>query len=167
MRHDLWLAFELRNEKGEADLLEFPPEDSSVALDRLERRTADGWRVTAIRLGLGSETFDLDLLDPEAAVDLLERADELDDYELKAVLAVIEGDGMDPVEVIDLVRNGQVMFYEGMDPVEVAQELVLEGALGSIDSTLLPYIDYEAVARDLEADGYYVRTSLGTYYIAW
>lgn len=166
MRQDLWLAFELEDESGRADLLEFLPEHSTTALDQLERRMEEGWQVVAIRLGLGNETFDLLDTDPEEAVDLLDKADEMDDYELKAALAVIEGDGLDPQEAIDLVRNGQVMFYDGVDLVEVARELVAEEALGSIDSNLRPYIDYEAVARDLEADGY-VHTSLGTYYITW
>ncbi len=47
-----------------------------------------------------------------------------------------------------------VTVYQGMRIIDVAEELVEDGCFGEIPESIAPYIDYEAIARDLEIDGY-------------
>lgn len=56
-----------------------------------------------------------------------------------------------------------VIFYEGQRLKDVAMELVEEGCFGDIPETIAKYIDYDAIARDLEHDGY-EETKDGVFY---
>jgi len=48
-----------------------------------------------------------------------------------------------------------VIFYEGMTLTQVAEEFVDDGLFGDVSDNLKMYIDYGAVGRDLEMDGYH------------
>jgi antirestriction protein len=56
-----------------------------------------------------------------------------------------------------------VIFYDGMTLTAVAEELVDEGLFGEVSDNLKWYLDYEAIARDLERDGY-TETSDGVFF---
>jgi antirestriction protein len=56
-----------------------------------------------------------------------------------------------------------VIFYDGMTLKTVAEELVDEGLFGEVSNNLKWYLDYEAIARDLEIDGY-TETSDGVFF---
>jgi hypothetical protein len=56
-----------------------------------------------------------------------------------------------------------VIFFDGMTLKAVAEELVDEGLFGEVSNNLKWYLDYEAIARDLERDGY-TETSDGVFF---
>ena len=55
-------------------------------------------------------------------------------------------------------------FYKDMTLEDVAEELVSEGCFGYIPDSIAIYIDYAAIARDLECDSYF-ETKQGVIYL--
>lgn len=90
----------------------------------------------------------------ETLNELAERYENLNVYEQEAVAAVIEAEGYDLEEALDIVEDGRYCFYKGQDLEGVAYDLVEEGCFGDITDDLKKYIDYSAIARDLGFDGY-------------
>lgn len=87
--------------------------------------------------------------------DLIQRMDELDDYQTKALFAIIEAHTSDLLEALDIVEHDNFLFYEGMDLEEVAEEIIdMDYFNSNIPSIFRDYFDYEAFARDLGFDGY-------------
>lgn len=85
--------------------------------------------------------------------ELAAELDELDDYDIKVIEAIIEGTGYDFNYALE--HRDDAIFYENMDLEDVAREHVDEGLFGKIPESIINYIDYEAIARDLSCDGYY------------
>lgn len=97
--------------------------------------------------------------DLETLNELAERYENLDEYEQETVAAVIESEGYDLAEAMDIVEDGRCVFYRGQDLEDVAYDLVEEGCFGDIADSIKNYIDYAAIARDLGFDGYHETTN--------
>lgn len=63
----------------------------------------------------------------------------------------------------ELIENKEdLIFYGGIDTLEdLAMEYVEEGILGEVPEKLQNYIDYAAIARDMNIEGIYVTTDNG------
>lgn len=78
---------------------------------------------------------------------------DLDDDDIKVINAIIEATGDDLEYAIE--HKDDSIYYRDMTMEDVAAELVEEGLFGEIPESIRDYIDYEAIARDLEIDSYY------------
>lgn len=79
---------------------------------------------------------------------------ELTLYEKKEIEAITEATGYDPKDVMAIFEDQAYSFYPDMTTADVAEELVSDGMFGAVSDMLMPYIDYEAIARDLKLEGY-------------
>lgn len=84
--------------------------------------------------------------------EMVERLEDLEDYEMEAVEALIEANGYTLEQALEKQEDGDVTFYAGMNLTELAEQFVDEGLFSM--ETLLNYIDFEALGRDLGFDGY-------------
>lgn len=75
-------------------------------------------------------------------------------YEKKEIKAIAEATGYDLEDVMTIFEDQAFSFYPDMTAVDVAEELVSDGMFGAVSDMLMPYIDYEAIARDLKLEGY-------------
>jgi len=80
----------------------------------------------------------------------LEEYEELSDDDKNKVEYMIEELGYSKEEAFKDYED--VEYYPGMTLRELAEQFVDEGLFGNIDESLLFYIDYDAIARDLAAD---------------
>lgn len=95
--------------------------------------------------------------------ELAERLDDLADWEMDTVAAIIEATGQDLEEALETFDGGKYSFYPDCDSLEdLAEYMVDEGCFGDTRDmgTLVNYIDYERLGRDLGYDGY-TETSKG------
>jgi antirestriction protein len=83
---------------------------------------------------------------------LFEEVEKLNEYEKEHLEAIIEASGNSLRESLDELAKGDTSYYRGLDVKGLAEEFVDEGLFST--ETLMRYIDYEALARDLEFDGY-------------
>lgn len=72
----------------------------------------------------------------------------------KELRAIAEATGYDSEDVAAIFDDQAYLFYPDMTLADIAEELVSEGMFGAVSDMLMPYIDYEAIARDLKHDGY-------------
>lgn len=72
----------------------------------------------------------------------------------KELRAIAEATGYDLEDVTAIFDDQAYLFYPDMTLADIAEELVSEGMFGAVSDMLMPYIDYEALARDLKHDGY-------------
>ena len=86
-----------------------------------------------------------------AASDLVERIESLKDWEVEILDALLE-DGDKLEEAIEIVEDGDVSFYARTDLTELAKQFVDEGIFDK--EYLLNFVDYDALGRALETDGY-------------
>lgn len=84
----------------------------------------------------------------------VEEINNLNEDEQTAVVAVITATGYDVDEALRIVKDGAYQLYFCDSLIELAEEFVDEGLFGDIPDSIRPYIDYEAIARDLRIDGY-------------
>ena len=101
--------------------------------------------------------------DLEALNELAERYENLTYNEQDAVAAVIEANGYDLEEALDIVERGAYTLYSHCDTLEdLAQSLFDDGCFGDTKAmgNLVNYIDFERLGRDLGFDGY-TETSKG------
>lgn len=75
-------------------------------------------------------------------------------YEKKEIEAISEATGYDLDDVMTIFDDQAYSFYPDMTAADVAEELVSDGMFGAVSDMLMPYIDYEAIARDLKLEGY-------------
>lgn len=95
--------------------------------------------------------------------DLAEQLDSLDDFDLTELQAILESEGSDIFEAMEVLENKNYSFYYGCDLEAVAEMFVDEGFFGEIPRAIENYIDFEKIARDLKFDGY-IQTSNGVIY---
>lgn len=90
--------------------------------------------------------------------DLAEELSALNDSELLAFNAYIEGVSHDTAEALDVAISGDYTIHCAVDDMaDVARDLVDQGLFGiDRDSTLTRYIDYEKLGHDLSFDSTYV-----------
>lgn len=100
----------------------------------------------------------------DSVYDLNELAEELEDHEDEAdkILAMSEY-GLTTKDILD--RLDDAIFYPNMSLEDVAEEMVNEGYFGEVPKSLVYYIDFAAIARDLNCEGY-TETSTGVIYTA-
>lgn len=72
----------------------------------------------------------------------------------REIQAITEATGYNSENVMDIFDSQTYQYYPEMTLVDVAQELVESGVFGEIPESLMFYIDYEAIARDLRLEGY-------------
>lgn len=84
--------------------------------------------------------------------DIAERLESLDEYEQKKLTYLLD-DGCTMEQAIDELDD--ITFYQDMSLKDVAEEMVDEGLFGDIPESIINYIDYDAIARDLSYDGYH------------
>ena len=87
----------------------------------------------------------------------------LDEYD--QIKAAYLHDNGNYSELQDCIENtDDVIFYPEMSLIEVAEEMVDDGCFGKIPDNLQNYINYGAIARDLDYEGYH-ETSEGVFYV--
>lgn len=86
-----------------------------------------------------------------AASDLVERIENLRDCEVITLDALI-ADGDELEQAIETVEDGDVNFYADTDLSSLARQFADEGIFHK--DFLLGFIDYDALGRALEDDGY-------------
>ena len=86
-----------------------------------------------------------------AASDLVERIESLSDYDADMLRALID-DGEELEDAVEDIENGDVEFYRNTDLTGLAEQFVDEGFFDK--DFLLQHIDFEAIGRELEIDGY-------------
>ena len=85
--------------------------------------------------------------------------DDLDEYDQRKLLSILEAVGGKWMEAInDLDDYG---FYDGCDMDDVARELVLDYIDKDTPEIFKQYFDYEAFARDLQLEGNYTECYYG------
>ncbi len=75
--------------------------------------------------------------------------------------SIIEVIGSDLSKCLDIFEQGDYSFYKGEDLTEVAAIMVEEGIYSEVPKELINYIDYEALGRDMAADGNMIETANG------
>lgn len=93
-----------------------------------------------------------DCENPYSASDLVERIEDLQDYEYDSMVALINSEGYSLEEAIDKVEDGDVDFYPRTTLTELAEQFADEGIFSK--ETLLECIDYEKLGELLSEDGY-------------
>lgn len=70
-------------------------------------------------------------------------------------------------EAFDIVEDGDYMIYSDCDDMgDVAMQYVEEtGLLDNVPGDLVDYFDYQSYGRDMEINGYYIRSSYCDGYI--
>lgn len=101
--------------------------------------------------------------DLEALNELAERYENLDEYDQDIVQAIIEGEGYDLEEALDVLESGNYSFYPDVnDEEDLGYYVVDEGLFGvEIPDSLQAYIDYESIGRDWRINGAGSFTSKG------
>lgn len=77
----------------------------------------------------------------------------LSEDEQTAVVAVLKATGYDVDEALRIVKDGAYQLYY-YSLIEWAYRCVDDGLFGDVPTSIQPYIDYEAIARDLRIEGY-------------
>lgn len=98
---------------------------------------------------------------PFAANEIAEKLESFDEDDLSKLIYLIDENSYSFEDALNQYED--VTFYKDMRLKEVAESLVDDGCFGEIPKTLIYYIDYEAIARDLRYDGYY-ETELGVFH---
>ncbi len=102
-----------------------------------------------------NEYEDLDQLNT-----LAEQYQDLDETEIKKVNYLINYQGETMAKALE--HQEDVHIYEQMSYKDLAYDQVDEGLFGEVPDHLANYLDYDAIARDLECD--YVEISNDLYY---
>lgn len=89
-----------------------------------------------------------------------EEYDDLSEWEQKTVQAIIEAETGDLAQAIKNMEEGDYNLYEVDSFEELAEQFVGEGLFGDIPDSIINYIDYEAIGRDLSLDDF-TETSVG------
>lgn len=107
----------------------------------------------------GISTYD----DVRSLSDIIERYEDLDEHDQKAVGAYCECINDDLEEALDELPK--ITFYEGWTFDEMAREDINSRVSSSVDTSFFEdYFDYEAYADTLKDEGYY-ETSEGVFYL--
>lgn len=159
----IWLgdlgAYNAGELKGE--WLEFPmdPEELSEKIKQYSRNGEGDYFIADSEepiKGLVKE-----FSDPLELNEVADKLSDMRDDELARVGYLVEDQGYSIGDALDKYED--VTFYEGMSLKQVAEHMVDEGLFGEIASSIINYIDYEAIARDLSIDGY-TETKAGVFH---
>lgn len=89
--------------------------------------------------------------DLDTANELVERLEDLEEYDNELLFALIE-DGDTLEEAIDVVEEGSASFYSDTTLEDLAEQYVDEGLFPQ--DFLMKFIDFEALGEALADDGY-------------
>lgn len=140
-------------------------------LDEVRAQLAErtGEDVGSMEMFVNDYETSIDGLDIDEYTDLAklnetaEMLDSLDESELEELEAIIEVTG-NFAYALEIYERGEYTYYSGMTLEDVAEEFVDEGGFGNIPDNIRYYIDYSAIARGLEFDGY-TETANGVIYM--
>ena len=126
-----------------------------------------GFSIEAIRSNLPTDnlneplyTHNIQTFTISDISDIISDIEDFDDEDtVEALMDYYDGD---IAETISALRNYDINFYPNVDLAELAEQFVDDGMFSN--ETLLQYIDFEALGRDLGFDGY-KETSNGVLYI--
>lgn len=94
--------------------------------------------------------------------ELISDIDELDDDDFNMFMAYLEAVSNDINEALNALDRCTLYAYcETLE--DLAADLVENGCFGDIPDSIINYIDYEAIARDLSFEGY-TETTYGVLY---
>lgn len=83
-------------------------------------------------------------------------AEELEDLDEDLVTAFCNQTGEDIEEIIEIISRGNYSSYHDVDGLDdVARQMVDDGLYGEIPESLEMYIDFDAIGRDLDCNGWY------------
>lgn len=86
--------------------------------------------------------------------ELVKEIADLAPYEKRELSSILEAGYLDLENAFTMFEEKTYVFYPEMTLTDVAEELVSEGMFGEIPESIMFYIDYEAIARDLGFSGY-------------
>lgn len=97
--------------------------------------------------------------------EIAERYEDLSEYEKEVFNEISSDFNLD--EAFDIVEDGDYMIYSDCDDMgDVAMQYVEEtGLLDNVPGDLVDYFDYQSYGRDMENNGYYIRSSYCDGYI--
>lgn len=97
--------------------------------------------------------------------EIAERYNDLEEYEKEVFNEISTDFKLD--EAFDIVEDGDYMIYSNCDDMgDVAMQYVEEtGLLNNVPGDLVDYFDYQSYGRDMEINGYYIRSSYCDGYI--
>lgn len=126
------------------------PDEARDFIDEDPERDGGEWFIADIDNYLGVEFGSLDYADVEEILDTIEALEDLDDYELEAVIALMEYKGTkNAQEALD--DRDSYTFYSDIDEWhECCDELIDFGGNEMFER----YFDYDAYHRDCDFDIY-------------
>lgn len=84
------------------------------------------------------------------------------DDEIETICEVLEAGYASSLEnAIDMMDRGEIICHGNITLEEYAEQLAEECGMIDYDSRLSYYIDWSAVARDMDIEGCYIKTSSG------
>lgn len=92
--------------------------------------------------------------------EIAETLEDLKDYEKETLIAILESETQRLDEALEILQDEKFVFYSDVDLEGLAEQFVDEGIFGEIPSSIISYINYESIARDLSFEGY-IETSVG------
>ena len=127
------------------------PDEARNFIEEDPERDGGEWFIADIDNYLGIEFGSLDYADVNEIIDTIEALEELNDYELDEVVAVMEYlNTNDAQEAID--KKDNYTIFSNIDEYHDSCDEVIEGLNG--DSLLARYFDYDAYHRDCDFDIY-------------
>lgn len=141
--------------------IDLPCDDLEAELESIgvvEGTNYEEYFITDYENDIGYEVGEHD--DLEELNDIAEQVDNLNEYEIEHLNAYMEATTEGLKNALDYYGECST-FYPGRDMDDIAEMLVSEGDYGEIPERLKDYIDYEAIARDLECSGTFTKVSNG------
>lgn len=81
--------------------------------------------------------------------ELAEELENLPEWDLEVLSAILEHLGDDLAEALEVLRDGEYSYYPGVyEEEDLGVFVVDEGLFGEVPESLLNYLDYEAIGRD-------------------
>lgn len=154
---------------GEWITLPMDADELQEKLDEVAERMHDDdpeWFVNDYEWTGDIALFDVNEMDRyEDLNEIAQRLDNLDQWDCEALAAIVEVNGWNNGDALDILESGDFQFYADMDLTDVAEEIVNDCYFSKDTPDIFTrYFDYEAFGRDLSFDGY-TETSKGVIYI--
>lgn len=131
---------------------------SEFVMNDANNRNDQGYRVEEYEIQfLDGDDIDAELakaweLNQSNFTSFLEKAEEWEESEKISYIIAVGECGYSHDQVIDAPENIDITYYQVQFMRELAEQFVDDGLYGEIPTTLVSYIDYQAIARDLEVE---------------
>jgi antirestriction protein len=141
--------------------VDLPDEEAiSSAIEDIQQTPDDEYFLSDWELGQW-DSICHEYANPYEINSMIEKLEKLHEHDMQRVWYLMDHEGMGMEEALEEYED--VIFYEGRTLIDVAQELVEEGCYGNIPSAIEAYIDYDAMARDMNFSGEYLETDVGVF----